>query len=382
MTPGAAAAQGESPGVTPTEIVLGTHAPLAGPAAPFSAAARAANAYFRWINDQGGVNGRQIRLIIRDDRQDPAAGEQVTRELVRLDRVLAVVGALGDRPHSRAVDFLNNEEVPDLFVLGGSLLWSRPPRRWTVALQPSYRQEGALLAQLALRELGGRRLAIYAQAGELGTEAAQGLREALRGKLTITAEARQAITDGDPGAVVAELRASGAQAVAVLAVPGMAARFIAASARAGWNPRILLSSEAVVPELFAWAGRKDAEGAISLSYLPLADDARDNRVAKHREILAKYGSGLRADALTLSGQAVAELTVEALRRAGPLPTRASLLHAAEGLNNWNDEGKALAPMVGLSALDHQALHAARMVTARDGKWVAGGDWLSAPPLEP
>jgi ABC-type branched-subunit amino acid transport system substrate-binding protein len=365
--------------VTPGEIVLGTHAPLSGPAASYGEAARAAEAYFRFVNEQGGVNGRKIRLLIRDDGLDPAEGERAVRELVRRDRVLAVVGAMGERPHSRAVDFLNNEEVPDLFVIGGSPLWSRPPRRWTVALQPSYRQEGNLLAQLAQRELPGRRIAIYAQSGELGAQETQGFREALRGA-AVTAEAQQAVTDGDPSVAVKQLRASGAQAVAIFAVPGMAARFAAAAQKQGWSPRLLLANVCADPDVLSGGARRALEGAISLAYLPEPDDARDPRVARHRELLAKYAPGLKPSGLTIAGQAVAELAVEALRRAGPEPSRPALLKAAESLDNWNDEGRALAPTVTLSPTDHQALHAARMVVAKDGRWVPGGNWLTAPPL--
>jgi ABC-type branched-subunit amino acid transport system substrate-binding protein len=370
------------PGVSPQQIVLGTHAPLRGPAARFSAAARAAGAYFQWINDQGGIHGRQIRWIVRDDRHDAAGGEQAARELVRQDRVFAVVGALGDIPHGRAAALLGRDEVPDLFVLGGAPHWDRPVPRSAFALRPSYRQEGALLAQVALRELAGRRLAIYAQHSALGSESAQGFREGLRGRATLAGEAHQSVSEGDPAPVIAELRGTGAQAVALFAVPGMVGRFIEAAAKAGWTPRYLLASDAAVPELFGWAGRRELEGALSLAWLPSAQDMRDARIARHREILARYAPGLKADALTVAGQAAAELTVEALRRAGPALTRDGLVKAVESLRNWNDDGKALVPMVSLSAQDHQALHSARVLTARDGRWVTSGDWLAVPALEP
>jgi ABC-type branched-subunit amino acid transport system substrate-binding protein len=379
MTALAPAREAAMPGVTPEEIVLGTHAPLSGPATPYSALARAAEAYFRWVNDQGGVNGRRIRLLIRDGGLNPAAGERAVRELVRRDRVLAVIGAIGDRPHAPAVDFLNDAEVPDLFVTGGSLALSRPLRRWTVALQPSHWQEGMLLAQIALRELGGRRVAIYAQSTEMGSELARGFREGVRGRLAVAAEAQQAVTEGDPGEALSALRASGAQSVALFAVPGMAARFIAAARARGWAPQFLLPSVCAGGELFAWAGRGNVEGAISLGYLPLGDDPRNPLVARHRELLARYAPELKAHPLTIAGQAIAELTVEALRRAGDPPTRAALLEAVESLDNWNDEGRALVPAVTLSAQDHQALHAARMLVAREGHWVAVGEWLVAPP---
>jgi branched-chain amino acid transport system substrate-binding protein len=157
---------------------------------------------------------------------------------------------------------------------------------------------------------------------------------------------------------------------------------MAAAAKAGWSPEWVLAADCAVPELIEWAGRKAADGAISLTYLPLADDTRDARVAKHRELLARYGGNLKPSVYTIYGQAVAELVVESLKRAGPELTRAGLLQAVESLDNWNDERRALAPIVNVAAHDHQALHAVRAVAVKDGHWVAGGDWISVPALQP
>jgi ABC-type branched-subunit amino acid transport system substrate-binding protein len=380
LAPGWAAAA--TPGVTPKEIRLGTHAPLSGPASPFGDLARAMEAYFRSVNEAGGVNGRQIKLLIEDDGYRPDAGEEAVRRLVRRDHVLAVVGAMGDTPHARAVDFLNNDEVPDLFATGGALALSRPPRRWTIAMQPSYRQEGGALGQIAAREFRGKRVALVSQTSELGSEGAQGFRETIRTQLSVSAETQLSVAEGDLSETVKQLRASGAQVVAVFAVPGLAARLISAAAKAGWSPEWVLAADCAVPELIDWAGRRAADGAVSLAYLPLADDQRDLRVAKHRELLARYGSNLKPSAYTIYGQAVAELVVESLKRAGPEPTVATLMQAVESLDNWNDDRRALAPVVNVAPRDHQALHAARAVTVKDGHWVAGGDWISAPALQP
>jgi hypothetical protein len=238
------------------------------------------------------------------------------------------------------------------------------------------------LGQIANRQFRGQRVAIVSQASELGAEAGQGFREAVRGQLSLAAELSLAVTEGDLTEPVRQLRISGAQVVAVLAVPGLAARLMSAAAKAGWSPDWVLAADCAVPELIDWAGRRAAEGAWSLSYLPLFDDARDPRVARHRDLLARRGGGLKPSPYTIQGQAIAELVVETLRRAGPDPTRSGLMQAVESLDNWNDERRALAPIVNVSPRDHQALHAARAVVVRDGRWVAGGDWFSVPPLQP
>ncbi len=363
------------PGVDADEILLGTHAPLSGPAARYGVVARAAGAYFDHVNDQGGVHGRRIRFVIRDDGFRPDEAERVVRELVTRDRVFAIVAGFGDAPHSRVADYLNNEEIPDLFPTGGSSLWSSPLRRWTIAFQPTYRQEGSALAAIAARDHAGSRAAVFATAGEMGRDGAEGFRTGLRGKLPIVKVIYQAPADGKTGEIVDGLRNAGVKVVALFTPPAAAARFIAIARRKGWRPVYFVTTLASVPELIRRAGRRAAEGVIGLTFLPLPEDEKDPRVGRHREILARHAPDISVSRLTLYGQALAELTVEVLRRAGPSPTRVGVIKAAESLKGWNGQGRALVREVTLSARNHLPLKALRTVLVRRGRWIPGKTWV-------
>ncbi|MCZ6552443.1 MAG: ABC transporter substrate-binding protein [SAR324 cluster bacterium] len=366
------------PGVTSEEIVLGTHAPLSGPAAPYGDLALAAVAYFRSVNDGGGVHGRRIRLIVRDDRFQPAEAERVVRELVQRERVFAIVAGFGDAPHARVADFLNNQEVPDLFATGGSSAWRQPTQRWNFAFHPSYRQEGRALGAIAARNNAGQRVAVYGQAGELGTQGTLGFREGAGRAVRLVGVFQQSVTAGDLAEQVERLRKSRAEVVALFAVPGLAARFVRAAAKLGWRPVYLLPSVCAEPGIFRRAGRRNLEGAVSLTVLPAADDGRDARVARHRELLKQYAAGLTPSAITLHGQAIAELTVEVLRRAGPALTREGVLRAAESLRGWNAKGQALVHRATLGPEDHEPLNAVRVVVAKNGKWRPRRKWMELP----
>ncbi|MCH8845025.1 MAG: ABC transporter substrate-binding protein [SAR324 cluster bacterium] len=370
------------PGVTADEILLGTHAPLSGPAARYGAVAQAAGAYFDHINDQGGVHGRRIRFVIRDDGFRPDEAERVVRQLVTRDRVFAIVGGFGDAPHSRVADYLNYEEIPDLFPTGGSSLWSSPLRRWTIAFQPTYRQEGWALAAIAARDHAGSRAAVFAMAGEMGHEGAEGFRAGLKGKLRIVQEIFQDSTDGKIAEIVEGLRNGGVRIMALFTPPGAAARFMAIAGRKGWRPVYFVTTLASVPELIRRAGRRAFEEAIGLTFLPLPEDEKDPRVGRHREILARHAPDISLSRLTLYGQALAELTVEVLRRAGPRPTRDGVIKAAESLKGWNDQGRALVRAVTLSAKNHLPLNALRTVLVRGGRWRPGKTWVDISPAAP
>ena len=151
-----------------------------------------------------------------------------------------------------------------------------------------------------------------------------------------------------------------------------------AAAKLDWRPAYLLPSLCAEPGIFRRAGRRNLEGAVSLTVLPAADDGKDARVLRHRELLKQYGEGLSPSAITLHGQAIAELTVEVLRRAGPSLTREGVLRAAESLRGWNAKGQALIHGASLGPKDHEPLNAVRVVVARNGKWRPQRKWMKLP----
>jgi branched-chain amino acid transport system substrate-binding protein len=152
--------ESNTPGVTATEILVGTHMPLTGPAAAgYSKIAPATKAYFDYVNASGGVNGRKITYKIMDDTYNPATTQQVVRELVLQDKVFAILNGLGTPTHTGVLDFLKTNRVPDMFVASGSRSWDQPDKYpGTFGFNPDYTVEGKILATYVKETHAGKKV--------------------------------------------------------------------------------------------------------------------------------------------------------------------------------------------------------------------------------
>src|SRR5690606_38124188 len=180
-TPGETPAAGDSTGVTATTVKVGTHQPLTGPAAAgFSSISAATKAYFDYVNDKGGVNGRTIEYIVKDDGYNPATTNTVVRELVLKDKVFALLGGLGTPTHSAVLEFINYNEVPDLFVSSGSGTWDQPEKYpYTFGYNSEYETEAAILANYAQTEWAGKTYCMFGQDDDFGDDFEKGLKDIL-----------------------------------------------------------------------------------------------------------------------------------------------------------------------------------------------------------
>ena len=169
-------------GVTDDKITIGAHFPLTGVAAPgYSEIPTGAKAYFDYVNAQGGVNGRKIEYIVKDDAYNPTNTSAVTNELVLKDEIFAMVGGLGTPTHSAVVDFLNDEEVPDLFVSSGSLQWGNDVENspYTFGYQPDYEIEGKIIGQYVAENMPDAKVGLFLQDDDFGKDAELGVRQFL-----------------------------------------------------------------------------------------------------------------------------------------------------------------------------------------------------------
>ena len=172
----------DTPGVTDDTVTIGTHTPLTGPAAAgYSSISKAVAAYFAYLNDQGGIHGRDIEYVVKDDGYNPATTQTVVRELVQEDQVFAVLNGLGTPTHGSVLDYLNENEVPDLFPASGALLWDDPEAYpWTFAYNVDYTTEAKALAQYALDEGGDDAVfCVLGQDDDYGTDFVAGLETVL-----------------------------------------------------------------------------------------------------------------------------------------------------------------------------------------------------------
>lgn len=313
-------------------MTIGTHTPLTGPAAAgYSSISAAATAYFAYLNEQGGVHGRDIDFIVKDDAYNPATTLTVVRELVQEDEVFAIVNGLGTAPHTAVLDFLNQNGVPDLFVASGSTSWNQSEKYpYTFGFNADYVVEGAALAQYAADEHPDKKVCLLGQDDDFGDEMIEGAELAL-GADGLTHVERYAVSNQDVSAQIGALKAAGCEINILGTINGFTAMALGTAAALGWFPQWFSSSSgADYPTLVGYLGEDVGpqllQGFVGANYLPSLGGDSD-WVTLFAQINDEYNEGAPFDGNTIYGMSVAYLFAEALQAAGENPTRESLIEA-------------------------------------------------------
>lgn len=340
-------------GVTEDTIKIGAHYPLTGVAAPgYSEIPIGAQAYFDYVNDNGGVYDRQIEWIYRDDAYNPTNTSQVVNQLVLEDEVFAIMGGLGTPTHSAVLDFLNSEGVPDLFVASGSLLWGDDPETnpYTFGWQTDYMSEGKIIGQYISEEFPDAKVGLFLQDDDFGEDGEAGVREYIDDQ--IVAAVRYTPGNTNIGPQIAELQSAGADFVVGFNVPSYTALSQINALQIGYDPQWFYSNVGSDPQLvgsllsrFSQGAVGDAsvlDGTLTTDYLPTVDNPDDPWVQKFQEIWDSNGDGSELTNYKLYGMSQAYTMIQALQSAGQNPTRDGLVEAVEAVGGeW--EGPVLAP---------------------------------------
>ena len=366
---------GEVPGVSDTEIVFGTHLPISGSAAAaYAPIADGLRAYFDYINDaEGGVYGRKIKLIVGDDHYNPPDTMEVIRKQVEQNEVFAIVAGLGDETHSAVWKYLEERGIPDMFIASGLHKWTEPPVETRFAGLPDYQIEGRMLGAYVAENYDGKKIGILRENNEYGVDGLTGLRMGLEGSsVEIVAEEMCEATVADVSAQTQRLRNGGAEVVVSLAGPLMSASLVqTARAVMSWEVPILVSGVDCSDIFIDLAGAENAEGIVSVVFGHQVYETDNPGIKQHREMMAKYGGGALVSNFTLYGASIAEMTVEALKRAGPDLTREGFTHAAESIRDWTCS-TCLTP-INMSPTDHRPQEIEMYNRVESGKWVAFGE---------
>jgi branched-chain amino acid transport system substrate-binding protein len=354
------------PGVTDTQIVVGTHMPLTGPsAAGYSKIAPATKAYFDFVNANGGVHGRTITYKIMDDGYNPATTQQVVRQLVLQDRVFAVLNGLGTPTHSGVLDFLTSNRVPDLFVASGSRTWNQPDRHPnTFGFNPDYAVEGKILAHHVQGAFAGQKVCFLGQDDDFGRDALVGVEQVL-GAGGVTAKQTYVTSNTNLAPQVGAFKAAGCGVVILATVPAFTALAIGTSARLGFRPQWMVSNVGGDhPTLAKQLGANAPllEGMLGANYLPMQNDRANPWIQLFTRINQEHNGGAEFDGNTVYGMAVGYLFVQALLAAGRDVTRESLIEAVE---KGGFAGPGVAPLR-FSATDHSGYGGLRMTQVRGG----------------
>ena len=350
-----------APGVTSDSILLGTTQPLTGPAAPgYSKISAAMKAYFAFVNQKGGVNGRKITLNVEDDGYNPANTATKTRKLVLQDKVFALVGALGTPTHTAVLDFVNQNKVPDLFVSSGSRSWNQPSKYpMTFGWQTDYTVEGKVLGDYIKKNFAGKTVCSFGQGDDFGTDGAQGV-ELTLGQGSLKSKQTYTPTNTNVAPQIGALKAAGCQVVVSFTVPGFTALALGTAAKLKYQPQWVISN--VGSDIVTLQGfLKDAttpllEGAVTDLYMPIPSDSSNSWIKLFQMVNEKYNNNVPFDGNVEYGMASAYTFAEALAAAGQNPTRASLVAAVE---NQHFAGANLVPYA-FSSTDHSGLTGMQM----------------------
>jgi branched-chain amino acid transport system substrate-binding protein len=336
----AAADKQYGPGVSDTEIKIGNTNPYSGPASAYGTIGRSEAAYFAMINDQGGINGRKINFISRDDGYSPPKTVEVVRQLVEQDHVLFLFQTLGTPPNIAIQGYLNDNKVPQLFVATGATRWNDPKHfPWTIGWQPNYQAEAQIYARYILKNLPKR------QSRSTLSERwfRQGLlRAGLGGKADKTIAGIQSYetTDATADSQLVALRASGADVLFTHAIPKFAAQAIRKVYDLGWRPTFFLVSVSnSVGAVMRPAGPEKGVGIISAAYVKDPTDPQWQDTPEYKEWLAwmkKYNTGGNlSDIFTVYGYSAAQTMVAVLKQCGDNLTRENVMKQAASINNLN-----------------------------------------------
>ncbi|MEL4320380.1 ABC transporter substrate-binding protein [Leifsonia sp. YIM 134122] len=363
-TPAAQSPDAPAPGVTDDTVTIGTHQPLTGPAAAgYSSISAATQAYFDYVNDNGGINGRTIEYLVKDDGYNPATTQTVARELVQDDDVFAILNGLGTPTHTSVLDYLNQKKVPDLFVASGSTSWNQPEKYpYTFAFNADYVTEGEALAQYATDEFAGKKVCLLGQDDDFGDEFITGAENVL-GADGLTSVQRYSVSNQDVVAQVSAMKAAGCEINMLATVNGFTALAIGTAAKLGWFTQWFSSSSgADYPTLVGFLGEdvgpKLLQGFVSSNYLPARQGNDWSELFE--KINTEFNDGAPFDGNTMFGMSVGYLFAEALAAAGENPTRESLLEAVSSGDlvgngilplSFGDDSHAAYRGVGITTVD-------------------------------
>jgi branched-chain amino acid transport system substrate-binding protein len=372
-------------GASDTEIKIGNTNPYSGPASSYAVIGRSIEAYFKEINDRGGINGRKLNFITVDDGYSPPKTKEQFRRLVEKEKVLFIFQALGTPTNSAVHKYINRKKVPHLFVATGATKWGQPEKfPWTMGYQPSYQTAGKIFGNYVLQTKPDAKIGILYQNDDYGKDYVIGMQLALGDKFDKMVIAKQSYETADPtvDSQVVNLKASGADTFYNVTIPKFAAQAIKKSYDIGWKSLHLLNDVASsIPSAIKPAGFEKAQGIVSVGYMM---DPNDPQWKDHEEMIAwnafmaKYQPKAdKSNINNLYGWAVGHLMEQVLVQAGDDLTRANIMKQAANVNNFRVKGLLPGINANTSPTDFFPLEQMQMQRLEGEGWVLFGEILSA-----
>jgi len=372
------------PGASDTEIKVGQTMPYSGPASSYGTIGRAEAAYFRKINDEGGVNGRKINFMSLDDAYSPPKTVEMTRRLVEQDEVLLVFGGLGTPSNTAIHKYMNAKKVPQLFVATGASKWNDPQNYpWTMGWQPNYQTESKIYARHILQSRPAAKIAVLYQNDDYGKDYLKGFHDGLGDKAKlIVAEASYEVTDATVDSQVLQLQGSGADTFFNITTPKFAAQAIRKAWDSGWKPVHYLNGvSASVGTVLTPAGLEKSIGLISTIYGKDPTDKQWENDAGFKDWLAfmkkYYPDGSLTDSFNVYGYSVAQTLVQVLKQCGDNLTRENVMRQAANLKDFATPMALPGIRINTSPTDYAPIKAMQFVRFDGKTWSLFGDVMNA-----
>jgi branched-chain amino acid transport system substrate-binding protein len=370
-------------GASDTEIKIGNTNPYSGPASAYGQIGKTIEAFFKMVNETGGINGRKVTFISYDDGYAPPKTVEMVRKLVEEDKVLLVFQTLGTPSNTAIRKYLNAKKVPQLFVATGASTWGSPKEYpWTMGWQPDYQTEGVIYAKHILANVKDPKIAVLMQNDDYGRDYFNGFKQGL-GKAAdkIVQVATYEVADPTVDSQMIALKNSGANVFFNITTPKFAAQAIKKAHEIGWKPAHYLNNVSVsVGAVMKPAGFDASQGIVTAAYIKDSTDPQfqnDTDMVTWRAFMDKhYPQGDKTSSFTTYGYAVASTLLEALKRSGDNLTRENVMKQAASLKGL--EVPLLIPGVKIntSATDFYPIQSVRLQRFEGETWKLFGDVLS------
>jgi branched-chain amino acid transport system substrate-binding protein len=380
-----AIAQGKKydPGATDAVIKIGNTNPFSGPASAYGVIGRTIEAFFKMINDKGGINGRKIEFITYDDGYSPPKTVEMVRKLVEDDQVLFVFQTLGTPPNTAIHKYMNGKKVPQLFVATGASKWGQPKQfPWTMGWQPDYVTEGVIYAKHILANVKDPKIGILMQNDDYGKDYYNGFIQGLGDKKGLVAQlATYEVADPTVDSQMIQLKNTGANAFFNITTPKFAAQAIKKAAEIGWKPAHYLNNvSASIGAVIKPAGFEASQGIYTAQYIKDATDkqwASAPDMIEWNSFMDKYmPQGDKSSTFPVYAYAVSSTLVEVLKKCGDTLTRENVMKQAASLKDL--EVPLLLPgiKVNTSATDFYPIQSVKLAQLKGEVFELFGEILS------
>jgi branched-chain amino acid transport system substrate-binding protein len=381
---GALAQKKYDTGATDTEIKIGNIMPYSGPASAYGVIGKTEAAYFKKINDAGGINGRKIDFISYDDGYSPPKTVEQARKLIESDEVLFIFNSLGTPPNSAIHKYMNSKKVPQLFVATGATKWNDPKDfPWTMGWQPSYQSEARIYAKYLLKEKPDAKIAVLYQNDDYGKDYLKGLKDGLGAKASsmIVAEESYETTEPTIDNHIVKLKSTGADVFVNITTPKFAAQAIKKTAEIEWKPlHILNNVSSSIGSVMKPAGFENGQGIISATYIKDVSDPQWNNdpgMKQFLDFLAKdYPEANKLDGSVIVGYAFAQTMVQVLKQCGDDLTRENVMKQAASLKNFRSEVLLPGIAINTSATNFAPISQLQLMRLKGDRWELFGDVIS------